>query len=258
MTLDGTFAGGKHRASPDWLQVVVALPTWVLLLCYAESVLFGVFFAAWKLLVLELLPLFLTTEILLRSRWILQSLFSPCVLAKLLKKEMQDLVSSIGSSPSPRCSCSAAPTPAGDPQPPQGRGAASTLSGLRRPSQTRGLRARCCEDAPLSMGTSTAQGMGDSELHKPCEVSDTDCRRAVLGCGGLVLVLHGGAAKGWTGTRAPCGHSAYPRHTQPGSGAPSIQQSCGSATGCVRLLGWSPMRRVILKLFLITFSIGGV
>lgn len=48
-----------------------------------------------------------------------------------------------------------------------------------------------------------------------------------------------------------------PTAARTGSRNPSSQQSRASLTLCVRLLGWSPMRRVIPKLFLITFSTGG-
>lgn len=42
------------------------------------------------------------------------------------------------------------------------------------------------------------------------------------------------------------------------SGKAAIQQSRVALTGVVRSLRWRPMRRVIPKLFLITFSIGGI
>lgn len=44
VTLDGTFAGGKHRVNLGSLRVVIALSTWVLLVCCAESGWFWVWF----------------------------------------------------------------------------------------------------------------------------------------------------------------------------------------------------------------------
>lgn len=267
MTLDGTFAEGKRRASADRLQAVIALSTWVPLLCYAESILFVFFFffTAWKLLVLELLPLFLTTEILTRLRWIICSLFSPCALAKLKKKcrtwcptlalhpalgvPAVLLPHQLGTPVPPRAVVQPPPCPAfGDH--PKPAGSEPGPAGMPRSAWGR----------PWLRESQPCRGRRDSGLHKPRERHrlQKGCfrvRGARLGAsrGSLEAQPEDGRAHALWG-----GCSAYPRHTQPGSGASSIQPSCGSATGCVRLLGWSPMRRVIPKLFLITFSIGGV
>lgn len=104
------------------------------------------------------------------------------------------------------------------------------------------------------------RGRRDSGQHKPRQ-RRRPSEGLLQGTAGLLS----GALRRWPEAQpmggtgiSPLGtRTDFPRCTQTGSGKPSIQQSRVCVTVSVRLQGWSPMRRVIPKLFLITFSIGG-
>lgn len=171
--------------------------------------------------------------------------------------------------PAPGGSCGAAPTPAAllSPEMPGGCAATTASSGLRRPSHKRRLRERgpagmpgSAWGAPSLGGSLLWRGRRDSGQCKPYN-RHRPTEGLVQGAAGLTLDASWRSSEAQPGGgmgMCPLGsRTDFPRCTQMGSRKPSIQQSRVSVTVSVRLLGWSPMRRVIPKLFLITFLIGG-
>lgn len=130
---------------------------------------------------------------------------------------------------------------------PKNAGSQSEVPQGRRghPGESHRSEGPCCGVEGGSQGS--ANPIMDTHPQKGC----FRAQPALLGC--FVQAQPGGG----TGTCPPGSRTDFPRCTQMDSTKPSIQQSRVSVTVFVRLLGWSPMRRVIPKLFLITFSIGG-
>lgn len=233
---------GEHVQSRAGLGAG-ALSTWGLLFCCAES---G-FFTAWKLLVWEFLLLFLSPGILTGARGYLQPALSTHMGQSGKRKAALGVLCRF-LPPAPGVPAVLQPEMPRDVHPP---------SGIvpETPAQNEDPWG-CGQSLGRSVRSRVPGGAWKEGLQGPRAVQAVVSAALQQGCVTVSQRAAVAQPRGWWG-RALQEPLPIPTATHKGSGNPSLQQSRVSLTVCVRLLGWSPMRRVIPKLFLITFSIGG-